>query len=197
MDETGFQPSDQGTQRVIGRQGTKTQDKQGGGDQETVTALITICADGTTLCPTVIFKGKNFHEEVGEQQYGTLATQWIVNNFDAQMRAKANGHSHYTPKLLRHAKDNQIIILGYPPHCTHALQGLYVICFAHMKDIYRNEVHRFEELHSHKMAKADFMMVFGTAFLRAFTVDTVKAAFKATGIHPYNPGIHIFANEAQ
>jgi hypothetical protein len=60
MDETGCPPSDQGTERVCGGQGTKTQHKQGGADRENVTVIIMICADGTTLRPTIIFKGQNF-----------------------------------------------------------------------------------------------------------------------------------------
>lgn len=59
MDETGNMPGDQGTHHVIGRRGTKTQHKQGGVDCENVTFIVMICADGTVLPPTVIFKGKN------------------------------------------------------------------------------------------------------------------------------------------
>ena len=65
MDETGCPPSDQGTQRVVGGRGTKTQHKQGGADRENVTAIVTICADGTTLKPTIIFKGQNFMSKWG------------------------------------------------------------------------------------------------------------------------------------
>jgi hypothetical protein len=65
MDESGFPPSDQGTQRVIGRRGTKTQHKQGSAERENVTAIVTICADGTTLQPTIVFKGKNFMKKWG------------------------------------------------------------------------------------------------------------------------------------
>lgn len=61
MDETGCPPSDQGTQRVVGGRGTKTQHKVGGGDRENVTALVTICADGTALHPTIIFKAKRIN----------------------------------------------------------------------------------------------------------------------------------------
>lgn len=60
MDETGCPPSDQGTERVCGGRGSKTQHKQGGANRENVTAIVTICADGTTLRPTIIFKGQNF-----------------------------------------------------------------------------------------------------------------------------------------
>jgi len=60
MDESGFPPEASQTHRVIGGRGTKTQHKQGNANRENVTALVTICADGTTLRPTIIFKGKNF-----------------------------------------------------------------------------------------------------------------------------------------
>jgi hypothetical protein len=60
MDETGCPPSDQGTERVVGSRGSKVQHKQGGANRENVTAVVTICTDGTVLRPTIIFKGQNF-----------------------------------------------------------------------------------------------------------------------------------------
>ena len=62
MDESGFPPADQGKTKVVGARGTKTQHKQGGADRENVTAIVTICADGTSLRPTIIFKGQGFTE---------------------------------------------------------------------------------------------------------------------------------------
>lgn len=74
MDESGFPPSNQGTQRVVGRRGTKTQHKQGGANKENVTAVVTICADGTTVTPLIIYKGKKaqkrwFDNNVAGAQY--------------------------------------------------------------------------------------------------------------------------------
>ena len=68
MDETGCPLSVQGTEQVCGSHGTKTQHKQGGADHKNVTAIVTICTDGTTLRPTIIFKGQNF------------MTKWAENN---------------------------------------------------------------------------------------------------------------------
>src|SRR5436190_22945519 len=122
---------------------------------------------------------------------------WMKKDFDPQTREKANGEyrvllmdghsSHYTLDLLQYANDNKIIILGYPPHCTHVLQGLNVVCFAKMKSEFRREIQAFEDLHFSKVTKSDFAGVFGWAFLRAFTPDTIKAAFAATGVCPFNP----------
>lgn len=75
---------------------------------------------------------------------GEIARSWIEKDFNRLTEEKANskwrvllidGHSsHHTPELLRYALEHKIIILGYPPHCTHALQGLDVVCFARMKE---------------------------------------------------------------
>ena len=101
-----------------------------------------------------------------------------------------DGHSsHYTPELLKYARDNNITILGYPPHCTHALQGLDVVCFARMKEAWKEEIRKFEDLHRSKVTKGDFTEVFGNAFHKAFTVPTILAAFEKTGIHPYNSDV--------
>lgn len=62
MDESGFPTAYTGKDRVIGARGTKTQHKQGGADRENITGVVTICADGSTVRPLLIFKGKNIKE---------------------------------------------------------------------------------------------------------------------------------------
>ena len=123
----------------------------------------------------------------------------MKKDFDPQTKVKAagetrvllmDGHSsHYTADLLEYCLGNNIEILGYPPHCTHALQGLDVICFAKMKADWKEEIKAFEDLHRRSVDKADFCGVFGRAFVRAFTKENVEAAFAATGIHPFNPDV--------
>ena len=58
---------------MIGCCGTKMQHKQGGADCENVTAIVTICADGTVLNPTVIFKGKNIMAKWGENNVASAS----------------------------------------------------------------------------------------------------------------------------
>src|ERR1700692_1549134 len=94
---------------------------------------------------------------------------------------------HYTLELLEYAQANNIIILGNPPHCTHALQGLDVVCFAKMKREFHEEINQFEDLQKSSVTKAYFTGVFGCVFLCAFLDDMVKAAFAATGVHPFDP----------
>ena len=86
-----------------------------------------------------------------------LALLWMVHDFDQQTCDKANGNvhillldghsSHYSLELLKYACAHNIIILGYPPHCTHALQGLDVVCFAKMKEDWKTEIKAFVSGH--------------------------------------------------
>jgi hypothetical protein len=48
------------TDRVIGPAGAKMQHQQRSGNRENITVLPTICADGTLVPPTVIYKGEAF-----------------------------------------------------------------------------------------------------------------------------------------
>jgi hypothetical protein len=67
-DETGIQGGIGVTERVIGPAGAKIQHQQRSGNRENITVLPTICADGTSLAPTVIYKGDAFQ------------TKWLQDN---------------------------------------------------------------------------------------------------------------------
>jgi len=67
-DETGIQSGIGVTERVIGPAGAKMQHQQRSGMRENITVLPTICADGTSIAPTVIYKGEAFQ------------TKWLQDN---------------------------------------------------------------------------------------------------------------------
>ncbi|KIJ51594.1 hypothetical protein M422DRAFT_126514, partial [Sphaerobolus stellatus SS14] len=107
---------------------------------------------------------------------GELALKWMIDDFNTQTCEKAGGqlcclfldgyNSHYIPELLQYAIDHHIVILGYPLHCTHALQSLDVVCFACMKQGWCNAIDTFEAQHNCGINKKDFAGVFGSAFLK-------------------------------
>lgn len=45
---------------MIGKAGEKPQYQQRGGSKENTTVIVTICADGTSIAPAVVFKGKGY-----------------------------------------------------------------------------------------------------------------------------------------
>lgn len=128
-----------------------------------------------------------------------IGLTWFVDIYEPMTRGEANGlactpimdgHSlHYSAELLCHAKAHNGEILGYPPHTTHALQGLDVVCFAKMKKIFQEEVTAYKKRTTERVTKDSFCKVSGKAYLHAFDIETVKAVFQATGIHLYNPDI--------
>ncbi|KIJ38004.1 hypothetical protein M422DRAFT_177252, partial [Sphaerobolus stellatus SS14] len=212
MDESGFTRESTRTQRVYGGCGVKHQYRQGNTNQENTTVLITICADGTTTKPVVVFKGENmmnnwFKDNVADCMITRSRNAWTeqeiaedwIKKFNFETRLKANsepralfldGHnSHYSPKLLRYAKECNIIIFGYPPHCTHALQGLDVVFFARMKEEFGKAIETFKEEHNRGVGKGDFVYVFGSAFLKVAQVQLIKTSFSAMGIVPFNPKV--------
>ena len=64
---------------------------------------------------------------------GGIGQNWLEHVFNAEIAEKAGGKpqvlivdgysSHYMAEFIHYAWKNNIIVLGYPPHCTHALQG--------------------------------------------------------------------------
>ncbi|KAF9506616.1 hypothetical protein BS47DRAFT_1252077, partial [Hydnum rufescens UP504] len=48
---------------VVGQKGSKCQKKRCSGDKENVMMLAAICTDGTSIAPTVIFKGQYFMKD--------------------------------------------------------------------------------------------------------------------------------------
>ena len=59
-DETGLMLGVALRERVIAPAGRKIQQLRRSGKRENVTVLVTICADGTSLPPAVIFKGEGY-----------------------------------------------------------------------------------------------------------------------------------------
>ncbi len=92
MDESGFPPANQGVQRVVGRRGTKVQHKAGSANRETV--LVTICADGTALQPTIIFKGKQLLKKWGDNNVSNASSVNIVSSIENGLTENLQPCSH-------------------------------------------------------------------------------------------------------
>ncbi len=60
VDESGFQKGVGQKERVFGAKGKQRQHQQRSGDRENITVIVTICSDGTSTAPAVLFKGEGF-----------------------------------------------------------------------------------------------------------------------------------------
>jgi len=119
---------------------------------------------------------------VGYSQKGwtdsVIGVEWI-KDFERKTREKAAGeprlvlvdghNSHYSPELLDYARDTNIILVCYPAHTTHVLQGLDVAVFGPFKRQWTRSL--------------------AEAWTRSFTPENIKAGFRKTGVYPLNPNV--------
>ncbi|KIK80085.1 hypothetical protein PAXRUDRAFT_159612, partial [Paxillus rubicundulus Ve08.2h10] len=212
VDETGFQPGTGLKQRVIGPAKRKMQYQQRDGNRENITVMVTICADGNTIAPTVIYKGQAFstnwhqddslnasiaHSKKGWTD-GVIGRLWI-EDFDKKTSTKANGrarlllvdghNSHYTKDFLDYARDHNIHVLCYPAHSTHVYQGLDVVVFGPLKRRWTEERDNFENSKRLCITKQNFISIYGQAHRKVLTPELVRMAFKKTGVWPLNPDV--------
>ncbi|KIK78610.1 hypothetical protein PAXRUDRAFT_772479 [Paxillus rubicundulus Ve08.2h10] len=146
--------------------------------------MVTICADGDTIAPTVIYKGQafstNWHQDNSLEASvahskkgwtdGVIRRLWI-EDFDKKTCMKTNGHarlllvdghnSHYTKDFLDYAWDHNIHVLCYPAHSTHIYQGLNVVVFSLLKHSWTKECDHFENSKRLWITKQNFISVYG------------------------------------
>jgi DDE superfamily endonuclease len=128
---------------------------------------------------------------------GEIGRAWI-ETFDKETRAKAKGrrrlllvdghNSHYTPGFLEYARAHRIEVVGYPSHSTHVYQGLDVVIFASMKKRW-SEARDDWERRGHVVDKTNFLAVYAEAHAKTLTPENIKAAFRKTGVIPFNPDV--------
>ena len=128
---------------------------------------------------------------------GDIGIAWL-EDWDKLTSAKAagryrllivDGHSsHYTMGFLDHDCNHKIIVLCYPSHSTHVYQGLDVVIFSILKRTWSDERDKFEKNGS-VITKLNFMSIYAKAHVRAFTKDNIHAAFRKTGVVPFNPDV--------
>ena len=190
------------------------------GNREWVTLLACICADGSALPPSIIYaaagravqaswvgeidpKKHSIHFTTSPNGWtnNDLGLTWLEQVFDRYTKPKArrkwrlliiDGHgSHVTRDFIRYCDDNKILLMIFPPHATHTLQPLDVVCFKPLTSNYTKEL----DLRTHRaqgwvpVKKSDFFPLFWKAWVATFTEKLVLKAFSATGIFPPNANV--------
>lgn len=130
---------------------------------------------------------------------GEIGAAWI-KIFDEQTKHKVkegeyrlllvDGHnSHYTIAFLLYAREHLILVLCYPAHTTHVYQGLDVVIFSVLKRFLMEERDKWFRMKGQAMDKNNFLVIYAAAHIRALTPENVKAAFRKTGVWPYDPSV--------
>ena len=102
-----------------------------------------------------------------------IGLAWLEQVFDRYTREKTrrkhrllvvDGHgSHLTMDFIKCCDDNKILLAIFPPHSTHTLQPLDVVCFKPLSSNYTKELtqHTHQSMGWLPFKKGDFFLFFG------------------------------------
>lgn len=101
-----------------------------------------------------------------------------------------NHASHIDIEVIEEAKNNSVIMLSFPPHCTHRLQPLDVgingpfkaYCAKAQENWLRNNPGKVMSIY-------EIPGMVKYAWPLASTPTNITSAFKKTGVWPYDPNI--------
>lgn len=93
-------------------------------------------------------------------------------------------------ELIQIARDNGVVLLCFPPHCTHRLQPLDVAFMKPLSTYYDRETTNWLRAHGGDVVTLKQLAeMFGLAFIKAATMTTAINGFQKTGICPFNPDV--------
>ena len=72
-------------------------------------------------------------------------------------------------------------------YLSHLLQPLDVGCFSLLKKAYLKRINRLSAVGYYYLIKEDFLPKFKVAYKAAFTLLTIKALFRGSGLLPLDP----------
>ncbi|MES9882742.1 MAG: hypothetical protein ABW185_17890 [Sedimenticola sp.] len=99
-----------------------------------------------------------------------------------------DGHrSHISPFLVDWAKENNIILFVLPPHTSHILQPMDVGCFGAFAKIYSDECQRFQRSNGTVVNRYNVCAISSKAYTKALSPVNLQAAFRKSGVYPFNP----------
>lgn len=110
-----------------------------------------------------------------------------------------DGHHSHTKslELVNFARENNVVLICFPPHTTHRLQPLDVSFMAPLSAFYEQETRKWLIHHPGRYVTIyQVGNLFKNAFSRAATVQNAMNGFKKTGIYPFNRDVfpeHLFA----
>ena len=213
MDESGFSTVQSKTEKVLAQRGRKqvgTLTSAERGHHFTVVCCMN--AIGNYIPPGMIFPRKNMKRELIDKaptgtiglaqengwMNGEVCLKWMQHfkkyskpSDDHKILLLLDGHSsHKNLDVLQFAKENNIILFCFPPHCTHRVQPLDVSFFGPLTTYFNQAVRRWLVTHPGRTV-THFQVgeLLDEAYVKAATVGNAVSGFKNTGIVPFNDDI--------
>lgn len=212
VDETGV-TTVQTPDRIIARRGVKQVGAMTSGERGVlVSVACAVNALGNAIPPTFVFPRKRYQEHflaggppgsVGcgnasgwmQEEEFLVFLKHFVKHTKVTPQRKAlllldNHSSHITVQAVNYSKENGIILLTFPPHCSHKLQPLDRSVYGPFKKMINTASDAWMKMNPAKtMTIYNIPSLVNTAFPLAATPKNIQAGFQCTGIWPFNPEI--------
>ena len=99
-----------------------------------------------------------------------------------------NHPSHLSIVAIDYCRANGIVLLSFPPHCTHRLQPMDISVFGPLKGYVNSAADRWMRSHPGiNISIYDVPSIVAEALPKAATVNNITSGFSSPGIWPFNP----------
>lgn len=205
LDETGIKTV-AGTTKVLAQKGTKQVGLISSAERgELVTMCCCVNAAGISLPPVYIFPRVNYrHFMLSNAPNGSLGlanpSGWMtselffetLSHFIKHMNVSKenpalllidNHESHLSVQSINLAKEHGLVIVTFPPHCSHKLQPLDISIYGPLKCYYNSGCNDWLLNHPGRpLSIYDVAEVSAQAYYKSFTPENIAAGFKKSGI---------------
>ncbi|XP_028172047.1 uncharacterized protein LOC114361250 [Ostrinia furnacalis] len=209
IDETGI-TTVQKPDRVIARRGSRQVGSLTSAERGTlVTVTFAVNAIGNVFPPFFVFPRVRYQDHfVRDGPIGSTGTAnpsgWMqdesflrfLEHFQKHSKVSPshkvlltldNHSSHVHINTLDYCKNNGIVLLSFPPHCSHKLQPLDRSAYGPLKKAVNSTCDAWMRSHPGKtMSIYDIPGIVASAMPLAMTSSNIQAGFRKTGIYPYN-----------
>jgi hypothetical protein len=212
FDETGV-TTVQKPRKIVAIKGAKQVGAMTSAERgELITVGLSASADGKSVPPMFIFPRKNFRDHflrggpigcigvanssgwMTEADFGTYIRHFVKNvrsTIDRPVLLLLDNHgSHLSIDAINFAKLNGVVMLSFPPHCSHKLQPLDRSVYGPLKKYISESQDGWLRSNPGKtMTIYDLPQVVADALPRAATPTNIVNGFKVSGIMPFNDNI--------
>lgn len=212
VDETGV-TTVQKPNRIVARRGTRQVGAVTSAERGTlVTVTVAANAIGNSIPPMFTFPRIKYQSHfLKDGPIGSIGTAnksgWMqeedfiifLNHFQRHTNSSLdhkvlllldNHSSHVSINCIDYCYANGIIMLSFPPHCSHKLQPLDRSVFGPFKKAVNTACDGWMRTNPGKpMTIYDIPSIVATALPRAITQTNIQSGFRCSGIHPYNRDI--------
>ncbi|KAL0858974.1 hypothetical protein ABMA27_010833 [Loxostege sticticalis] len=212
MDETGI-TTVQKPDRIVARKGMRQVGAITSAERGTlVTITVAVNALGNSIPAMFVFPRLRYSSHfVRDGPVGCIgagnSSGWMqeneflifLNHFQKYSRSSKenkvlllldNHPSHITISALDFCKEHGIVMLSFPPHCSHKLQPVDRSVNGPLKKAVNSACDAWMRSHPGRtMTIYDIPSIVATAYPLALTQNNIQAGFRCTGIYPFNRNI--------